>query len=261
VTSALFRPPYSSEPSALARRDVDVLRQATDAGYVAVLSDRDTKDWSSPGVDEIVDRAGPVGSAGAVVLLHDAGGDRSQTLAALPQVIADYRAAGYRFTTVSGGLGLPPTAGVQPASRLGGAAGRRAAAGAARVGPARPRGAVGVVPLLVLVLVRTFFVVVLARRHVRLSARRVEGTPYLPPVSVLVPAYNEEVGIEQAVRSLVASDYPELEVLVIDDGSTDRTPRSSKASRCRVSGWCSRPTAARLRRCAPARDRRRTTCW
>jgi cellulose synthase/poly-beta-1,6-N-acetylglucosamine synthase-like glycosyltransferase len=113
----------------------------------------------------------------------------------------------------------------------------------------------------VLVLLRTLFVVALARRHVRLSARRLEGDEHLPPVSVLVPAYNEEVGIAQAVRSLVASDYPELEVLVIDDGSTDRTPRSSKASRCRVSGWCSRPTAARLRRCAPARDRRRTTCW
>ena len=80
-----------------------------------------------------------------------------------------------------------------------------------------------VLPLLVLVLVRTFFVVALARRHVRVSTRRVAGEQYLPPVSVLVPAYNEEVGIEQAVRSLVASDYPQLEVLVIDDGSTDRT--------------------------------------
>jgi cellulose synthase/poly-beta-1,6-N-acetylglucosamine synthase-like glycosyltransferase len=58
---------------------------------------------------------------------------------------------------------------------------------------------------------------------VRLSARRLDGEEHLPPVSVLVPAYDEEVGIGQTVRSLVASDYPDLEVVVIDDGSTDRT--------------------------------------
>jgi cellulose synthase/poly-beta-1,6-N-acetylglucosamine synthase-like glycosyltransferase len=40
---------------------------------------------------------------------------------------------------------------------------------------------------------------------------------------VIVPAYNEEVGIERAVRSLAASDYPEFEVVVVDDGSRDRT--------------------------------------
>lgn len=84
-----------------------------------MLSDRDAKDWSSPGVEQLVERAGPVGDDGAIVLLHDAGGDRSQTLEGLPRLIAEYRERGYRFTTVSGGLGLAPTAGVQPASALG----------------------------------------------------------------------------------------------------------------------------------------------
>jgi len=42
-------------------------------------------------------------------------------------------------------------------------------------------------------------------------------------VTVVVPAYNEAVGIERAVRSLVASDYPDLEVIVVDDGSNDAT--------------------------------------
>ncbi|MEX2288899.1 MAG: bifunctional polysaccharide deacetylase/glycosyltransferase family 2 protein [Mycobacteriales bacterium] len=223
VTSALFRPPYSSEAAALTEPDLGMLRQVTEAGYVVVLSDRDPKDWSSPGVDSIVADAGPVGDAGAVVLLHDAGGDRTQTVQALPRLIADYRARGYRFTTVSGGLGLAPTAGVQPATALGGLQGDGLLLALRGSDLLVTVVRWAVVPLLILVLVRTFFVVALARRHVRLSARRIAGAPHLPPVSVLVPAYNEEVGIAQAVRSLVASDYPDLEVVVVDDGSTDRT--------------------------------------
>ena len=50
----------------------------------------------------------PVGATGGVVLLHDAGGDRSQTVAALDRIIPQLQAEGVRFTTVSAGAGLPP---------------------------------------------------------------------------------------------------------------------------------------------------------
>ncbi|KPD01338.1 Poly-beta-1,6-N-acetyl-D-glucosamine synthase [Geobacillus sp. BCO2] len=46
---------------------------------------------------------------------------------------------------------------------------------------------------------------------------------YAKPVSILVPAYNEEAGIVGSVRSLLAIEYPEYEVIVINDGSTDKT--------------------------------------
>jgi len=78
-------------------------------------------------------------------------------------------------------------------------------------------------PLGLLSLLRSLLVIGLARRHVRLSAARIEGPRWFPPVTVLVPAYNEAVVIERAKHALVASDYPELEVVVLDDGSTDGT--------------------------------------
>jgi cellulose synthase/poly-beta-1,6-N-acetylglucosamine synthase-like glycosyltransferase len=143
-------------------------------------------------------------------------------VAALPALIDRYRAAGFRFTTVSGGLGLqgdanPPVA--VPSRLQGEFLGLAVRISSALV------NVVGwvILPLGLLSVLRTLLVVALARRHVRVSTQRVIGTPWLAPVSVLVPAYNEAVGIERTVRSLVASDHPDLEVVVIDDGSTDGT--------------------------------------
>ena len=74
---------------------------------------------------------------------------------------------------------------------------------------------------------RLVMLTVFARAHVRRLTRFRPGSPWLrevaAPVTVLVPAYNEEAGIESTVRSLLASTHPHLEVIVIDDGSTDRT--------------------------------------
>jgi cellulose synthase/poly-beta-1,6-N-acetylglucosamine synthase-like glycosyltransferase len=55
------------------------------------------------------------------------------------------------------------------------------------------------------------------------NLRRARRSPLTPPVSVLVPAYNEAAGIVDSVRSLLAMEYREFEVIVINDGSTDDT--------------------------------------
>jgi cellulose synthase/poly-beta-1,6-N-acetylglucosamine synthase-like glycosyltransferase/peptidoglycan/xylan/chitin deacetylase (PgdA/CDA1 family) len=222
--SALLRPPYSSTPDALTAPALSSVTTAADDGYVVVLSDRDSEDWRRPGASAVVRNALPEGDAGALVLFHDAGGDRSQTLAALPQVIAELKARGYRFTTVSQGLGLAPLAGVQPVHGL------TRAQGVGFLLALRLSSALArllqwlLLPLGLLAVLRTLVLVALARRHVReYGARGAAAEEFLPPVSVIVPAYNEAVGIAAAVRSLASSDYPELEVVVVDDGSTDAT--------------------------------------
>ncbi|MCW2608165.1 MAG: bi-functional transferase/deacetylase [Frankiales bacterium] len=208
MQSALLRPPYSSTPDALDARGLRVVREAADAGYVVALSDRDAEDWRTPGVQQIVRNASPQGDAGAVVLLHDGGGSRVETVAALPRLIADYRARGFRFTTVSGGLGLPATASVQDVSRV------RHLQGLALLQAERLAEAVAggllflLLPLGVLAVLRTLALLLLAGLHVRVAARRTGGGGHLPPVTLLVPAFDEEVGIAATVRSLVRSDHP-----------------------------------------------------
>src|SRR5207248_5806077 len=81
----LLRPPYSSTPDDLTRPESAAVNRAARLGYLVTLADRDGEDWRRPGIGRIVSQAEPEGDAGAVVLLHDGGGDRAQTLAAVAQ--------------------------------------------------------------------------------------------------------------------------------------------------------------------------------
>ncbi len=89
----MFRPPYgvwNSSTLALLRR----------YQMLMVLWSVDTDDWQRPGVTTIVKRALEGAEPGAIILLHDAGGNRSQTIAALPKIIRGLRRRGYKLVTV-----------------------------------------------------------------------------------------------------------------------------------------------------------------
>ncbi|SCL58395.1 Glycosyltransferase, catalytic subunit of cellulose synthase and poly-beta-1,6-N-acetylglucosamine synthase [Micromonospora citrea] len=218
----LLRPPFSSQPSALTGPEYAALRAAAGTGHVTVLADRDTKDWWRPGVPAIVEAATPERGRGAVVLMHDGGGDRAQTVAALDRLLPGLTRQGYRFTTVSEGIDAP--ASMVPAgggSRLSGHALRWTQVGAGWIAGAMDL-LLGIA--LVLGVARLAVQVCCAQVHVR-RVRRPRRVPptVTAPVSVIVPAYNEAANIAATVRSLVASDYPALEVIVVDDGSSDDT--------------------------------------
>src|SRR5437764_6509794 len=197
------------------------MRQAGGAGYLVVLADLDTEDWRRPGVPAIVQAATPAAGAGAVVMMHDSGGDRSQTVAALAVLLPRLQAQGYRFTTVSAALGLPGSPPATFGQRLRGQALRWAQLAGGWL-------AAGLTWLMLVAItlsgLRLMVQVACAHAHARRVRRQArEPLRYLGPVSVIVPAFNEAANIEATVWSLVANDYPWVEVIVVDDGSTDGT--------------------------------------
>ena len=80
-----------------------------------------------------------------------------------------------------------------------------------------------VLTFLVLLILRYFILIWLGYlQHIE-SQFSHKGDDFQPPVTVLVPAYNEGAVIQSAIRSLLDLDYPSYEILVIDDGSSDDT--------------------------------------
>ncbi|GLW29502.1 bi-functional transferase/deacetylase [Actinoplanes regularis] len=246
VHTNLARFPYSSKADAIDETNWKIIKEAGQAGYLIVVNDRDSEDWQRPGVDQIIQNALPAGDSSAIILFHDAGGDRAQTVAALAKFIPMMKARGYRFTTVTEGLNLgieeqaadvrtgraPDSVTIIPAlPENPPAASGDEWRGAALIWTIRlADGLVMLVAALfvvvgLLTIGRTALLLLLAARHAR--QRRKPGwswgPPVTDPVSVIVPAYNEKEGIEAAVRSLALGDYPEIEVVVVDDGSTDGT--------------------------------------
>ncbi|HWU31495.1 MAG TPA: glycosyltransferase [Marmoricola sp.] len=217
IKTALLRPPYSSEPDAVDNRMMSVIRTAAASGYFTVLTTLDANDWKRPGVATIVKNATPVGRQGQVLLMHDAGGNRSETIAALPTIIDNLENRGFKFETISQAMRLT---GIETK-----ASGTEQLAGKTLIFGVRFSSWVVNAMDLVLALagivsvLRAILVMGAAFRH-----RRIVRPPgnVTDPVSVIVPAYNEEAGIEASVRSILASDHP-VEVIVVDDGSTDRT--------------------------------------
>jgi peptidoglycan/xylan/chitin deacetylase (PgdA/CDA1 family) len=99
-TPCLFRPPYGSTSA-------DLVSRANAQGMTSVLWTVDPLDWRTPGTGSIVSSVLRQTSGGAIILSHDGGGPRSQTLAALPQIVRTLKGRGYKFVTLTDLLGYP----------------------------------------------------------------------------------------------------------------------------------------------------------
>jgi peptidoglycan-N-acetylglucosamine deacetylase len=217
----LFRSPYGNGDAAPQRKGADQL--AADIGFHPVGWTDDTNDWRQPGPNSIVHAALSQLSERTIILLHDGGGRRDQTVAALPRIIDALKARGYLFTTADALDGATP----EPyAVRRGPVA---AARGLAVVAAFRLQLALRRLLLWVAVatavgsLARLLLATPLAAVHRFRQRRRALLETGLPGFTVLIPAYNEERVIAKALAAVARLDPAPAEVILIDDGSTDAT--------------------------------------
>jgi cellulose synthase/poly-beta-1,6-N-acetylglucosamine synthase-like glycosyltransferase/peptidoglycan/xylan/chitin deacetylase (PgdA/CDA1 family)/spore germination protein YaaH len=228
-TLRLWRPPYLGDAEPTDNDEIAPVLQAQDMGYIAVGEHIDPVDWERPGVKAIVDRVfdilnqGPKNIPKNILLLHDAGGDRSQTVAALPILIDKLRAHGYQLVTVADLAGLTPAQAMPPLSpTVSLLADRVVFLALSALGHAFYWAFLIAIWLGV---ARLFFLAGLALWNQRSERENAAVPPPGAPftVSVIVPAYNEEKVVVRTVKDILASTYPDLQVIVVDDGSQDRT--------------------------------------
>ncbi|MCL2790311.1 MAG: glycosyltransferase [Desulfobulbus sp.] len=226
-STLLFRPPYNADTNPTDQEELVPVKLAQEMGYLTMTEDIDPEDWAQPGVDAILRRVQRSRiQKGSVVLLHDAGGDRSQTIAALPLVIDYLNTRGDRILPLPDLVGIPAEQlmpvvpdNQQFLTRMINESGFTAMHGLTNFFWAF------MILATALTMVRTLAVAWLAIR----SRWTNKGTPadaeaFCPPVSVLIAAYNEEKVIRDTLRSVLNTLYPgPMEIIVIDDGSHDAT--------------------------------------
>jgi cellulose synthase/poly-beta-1,6-N-acetylglucosamine synthase-like glycosyltransferase/peptidoglycan/xylan/chitin deacetylase (PgdA/CDA1 family)/spore germination protein YaaH len=235
VQPHFFRPPYSIDQEPDTNDQAAPAYRIQQMGYVIVGDKIDTNDWDEHPrktpqeiVDSVLDQLKMMKSndrsyfRGSIILMHDGGGDRRVTVATLPLLVNTLRAKGYKFVQVSDLMGKT-RAEVMP-----------------RLSPRQwwqariDQAAFFLFSSLEHIVVFVFFVgdVLMSGRLMiigvcalidRLRKRKTPPGVFAPQVAVLVPAYNEETVIVRTVRSVLRSDYKNLRVIVIDDGSSDAT--------------------------------------
>ena len=235
-STRLCRPPYLGDAEPTSAEEIAPMQEAERLGYLIVGLKVDPDDWQKPAPELIVERV--VAQAtdpdpekrGQVVLLHDAGGDRAATVAALPKLIDALRAKGFEFATVSELARLTRDEAMPPVP----------------VDDASPvvnryvfftyswlQGAVTTLFLAAigLGLARLLALCGLALvGRARANKRGVPAEAGELSVSVLIPAFNEAKVIAASVRQILASTHRKVRIIVIDDGSTDGTSDVVRAS-------------------------------
>ena len=220
-STVLFRAPYNADSAPSGLEEFIPVIRAQKLGYLMVGESIDPNDWESPGRDVIVSRVMKDLRSGGIVLLHDGGGLRDDTLAALPVLIKKLKAAGYEFVTVDQLMKVGRDDIMKP------------------VGSGDPyltydRAFFGFLHAVRLAVEYIFYVTVIlgiakllflgflsARQKRKYSSLKFRHENFTPFVSVLIPCYNEAAVICRTVESVLRSNYKDFEVIVVDDGSTD----------------------------------------
>ncbi len=228
-STRLFRPPYFGDAEPSTAQEIEPMEVAERLGYLTVGLKVDPDDWQQPSPELILQRVVAqvtdldLEKRGQIILLHDGGGDRSRTVAALPKIIDALRAQGLEFV---------------PASELAHWTKDQA------MPPVPSDEASPVVNRYVFFTLswvqeglNWLFVLAIALGLARLAVLcglaligRARANRRPPPpdadglaVSVLIPAFNEAKVIASSIKQILASAHQNIKIVVIDDGSTDGT--------------------------------------
>lgn len=235
-STTLFRPPYNADAEPRSAEEVRPLDVAARMGYITVGEKIDPQDWNSTQVNKdgstrprtaddiaqvILDQVHE--GAGNIILLHDGGGDRSQTVKALEQVIPELQEEGYVFVSVAKLANITAEQAMPPLS------GKELAI----IGYDKAVFwtfftfeaflALAFTIAIGLGIVRVLTTTPLAVLHDRRQRKSQIDPAYEPTVTALIAAYNEESVVAGTVQSVLGCDYPLAQVIVIDDGSSDKT--------------------------------------
>lgn len=218
--TTLFRPPYAADTSPSQVSELTPLQIAQDLGYLVVLENIDPQDWAKPGADIILQRVKQQRRDGSIILLHDAGGNRSQTVEALPRILNWLHIRGDTVVSLSTLLGTTRDAVMPPLQRSDQSLTRLVSSTGFRIYHAVEEFLWAfMIVATALVVIRTLVVIWLAYRF-----RRGPRKDFTQPISVVMAAYNEGKVIAGTLRALLATDYKGvIEVVVVDDGSRDET--------------------------------------
>jgi cellulose synthase/poly-beta-1,6-N-acetylglucosamine synthase-like glycosyltransferase/peptidoglycan/xylan/chitin deacetylase (PgdA/CDA1 family) len=222
----LFRPPYNADSEPMTPAEIVPIKRAQDLNYITIAESIDPRDWETPTTaDKILNEVLAEKDNGHLILLHDAGGDRTATLQALPRIIDTLRAQGYTFVPLDklmndSRASLMPVPGPEE---------QRWASleGEALTTKGTIKKVAGLLFLIAiyLTLARSLVYGVLAVIEKRKVRKRKFSASFRPAVSVVIAAYNEEKVVARTVRSILNNGYQDIEVVVVDDGSKDETLR------------------------------------
>ena len=228
-STILFRAPYNADSEPQTYEEIEPLARSKKDNYIAVGESIDPNDWDpNMNADSIVNRTIRMAeeNSSSIILLHDAGGlSRQATVDALPRIIAYFKKRGCKFTTVADLMGKRKEDLMPPVKQDWKNKFNLFFAEATYWG-----GHILFVLFIVgiaLSVGRTIIMAMLAWKQKRKEENAVQSailpTAEMPLVSIIVPAYNEEINAIRTIESLLNQDYPNLQIVFIDDGSNDST--------------------------------------
>lgn len=227
-STILFRPPFNADAEPTTSAEILPVAQSRQQNYINVGESIDPQDWQ-PGItaDEIYNAVVKQKDAGNILLLHDAGGNRQATVEALPRIIKFFKDNGYEFTTIANLIGKKKSD-LMPALKSDADSGL-SGSGDYLFLSIFSYGTLILnfvfVVAIILAMLRSIVIAVLAIRQ-KMAAKKEAKLLVADPqelVSVIIPAYNEEVTAVQTLNSLLKTTYPNVEFIFVDDGSKDKT--------------------------------------